>query len=100
MNNPDPGVETRSRDLPDCQPRHGPPDLVESRGSDYNPLLNGCLYCPLPTDKDNPLNEDVVDKIREYRVEYTQPTSFYADSDTCVVTTDYGLGVGTCCSYY
>jgi hypothetical protein len=61
-------------------------------------LTGVCTVLYLLT-KDNPFNEDVVDKIREYRVDYAQPTSFYADPDTCVVTTDYGLGVGICCYY-
>ena len=55
--------------LPDAS---GPVSLVldllivhECWGSSSNPLLNGSLHYPYPTDIDRPLNEAAADKIRE-----------------------------------
>jgi hypothetical protein len=45
----------------------------ERWGSRANPILNGQLHYPRPTDIDRPLNEaTVVDKIRDYRGDYNK----------------------------
>ena len=42
----------------------------ERMGSSSNPILNGHLLYPRPTDIDRPLNEADVDKIRDYHADY------------------------------
>ena len=45
----------------------------ERWGSSSDPSINGHLH--YPNDLDRPLNEDVADKIRSYRVDYTNRPS-------------------------
>jgi len=46
----------------------------ERWGSTSNPLFNGRLHYPLP-DIDKPLNDDTVEKIREYHADYSNRPS-------------------------
>jgi hypothetical protein len=69
-----------------CQPRHGPPHPTRALGgvaqttttssnpvllplAASNPVLNGNLHYPLPSDVDKPINEAAADKIRDYRAD-------------------------------
>jgi hypothetical protein len=52
-------------------------------------VFNGHLYYPLPADINKPLNESVVDKIRDYRADYnihpSNSVSFIPDVTDVVV---------------
>ena len=44
-------------------------------GSNSNPILNGQLHYPTLDEINRPLNEDVTDKIRDYRTDYNNRPS-------------------------
>ena len=56
-------------------------------GSSSNPILNGHLLYPRPTDTDRSLNEDAADKIRDYRADYNNRPSNSIVVMPAVVTT-------------
>jgi hypothetical protein len=53
-------------------------------GSSSDPrLIPGNLHYPLPADINKPLNEDAVDKIRDYRAHYNRPSNSHDFFHAC-----------------
>ena len=65
----------------------------ERWGSVSNPSLKLQLYYPPPTDIDRPLNETVVDEIRDYRTDYNNLPSNDISFVTAVPSTSSPLRV-------
>ena len=63
----------------------------ERVGCSSNPILNGHLLYPRPTDIDESLNEAAVDKIRDYRADYNNRPSNAVAFMPAVASTSYRL---------
>jgi hypothetical protein len=73
--------------------------IVHDRfGSSSDPSLNGHLHDP--NDLDGPLNEDVVDKIRQYRVDYNNRPSNVISFMSVIATVRLDVYIVNLCAFY